>query len=491
MAKGHKRGLAREQTALLPAAVEDYVGPAHIVRVIDAWVERLDLFVLGFGKSAVKATGRPPYDPADLLRLYLYGYWQRVRSSRALERECRRNLELMWLVRQLVFDHKTIADFRKDNGKALQATCGEFVQFVRAAGLLGGEDAVVAIDGSKFKASAAPGSVVDEATAVARRERLAQKIGEYLAQLDAQDLAEAGEDDARVEQLQDALIRLLERDGALAAAQERIAAQIAAQATEPVVDPIKPQSGLTDPDAVALRHGLAGYNVQQAVDAHSKIVVSHEVTRHANDHRSLAPSAQAAQDALGGGPLTVVADTGYMNGAQAQQCEECDIVPVVPMQQAASTAGDGLYPKTEFVYDPGRDTYRCPAGAELARFKRSATRQEDHYRTAACGECAQRQRCTPAAQRTIVRSWHAAAAERAAARARDNPAWMRLRSATVEHPFGLLKAILPGGFAVRGLAKVKGEMALAVLVVNLRRAMNLVGIDKMVQLLQPPAPQTG
>ena len=167
MAKGHKRGLAREQTALLPAAVEDYVGAAHIVRVIDAWVERLDVFVLGFGKSAVKATGRPPYDPGDLLRLYLYGYWQRVRSSLALERECRRNLELMWLVRQLVFDHKTIADFRKDNSKALQATCAEFVQFVRAAGLLGGEDAVVAVDGSKFKASAAVGSVVDEAGAAA------------------------------------------------------------------------------------------------------------------------------------------------------------------------------------------------------------------------------------------------------------------------------------------------------------------------------------
>ncbi|MFN7779254.1 MAG: transposase [Betaproteobacteria bacterium] len=244
-------------------------------------------------------------------------------------------------------------------------------------------------------------------------------------------------------------------------------------------------------DAVALRRGLAGYNVQQAVDEHGKIGVSHEVMRHANDHRSLAPRARAAPGALGGGPLTVVADTGYMNGAQAQQCEECDIVPVVPMQQAASTAGDGFYPKTEFVYDPASDTYRCPAGAELSRFKRSATRQEDHYRTAACGNCAQRQRCTLAAQRTIACSWHAAAAERAAAQARDNPAWMRLRVATVEHPFGLLKAILPGGFAVRGLVKVKGEMALAVLVVNLRRAMNLAGIDKMMQLLQLPAPQTG
>lgn len=480
----HRGGLPREQTALLPASVEDYVGAVSMVRVIDAWVERLDVFELGFRKSAVKGTGRPPYDPADLLRLYLYGYQQRIRSSRALERESRRNLEVMWRLRQLSFDHKTIADFRRDNATALHAAAAEFVQFVRRAGVLA-EAQVVAIDGSKFKASAAVGSVVDEDSAASRRARLAQQIGEYLEQMDELDRAEAGEDDAHVQRLQEAAIRLLDRDYALAQAQERIAAQ----AAQPVADPIKPQTGLTDPDAVALRHGVAGYNVQLAVEESSKLVVAHEVTRHANDHRSLAPTAQAAQQALGGGPLTVVADTGYMNGAQAQRCEDAQITPVVPMQQPANPRGEQFYPKSEFAYEAEHDRYRCPDGQHLLRFKQSNTRQEDHYATDACGGCARKAQCTQAARRTIVRGWHEAAAQRAAARA--DKRWMRRRAATAEHPFGLLKALLPGGFLVRGLNKVRGEMALAVLAVNLRRATHLLGIERMMQCLTMSAQPAG
>lgn len=484
MSVGHKRGVDRGQSALLPAAVEDFVGATHMVRVIDAWVGRLDLAVLGFAKSRPAATGRPPYAPDDLLRLYLYGYWNRIRSSRALERECRRNLEVMFLVRQLVFDHKTIADFRKDNAQALQAACAAFVQFVRGEGLLGTDEAVAAIDGSKFKASAAAGSVVDEAAAAARRERLAERIAEYLAQMDALDAAEASAEDPQAEQLAAALMKLLDKDVALAAAQAQIQAQIDAQAQSPALEPIKPQAGLTDPDAVALRHGLIGYNVQQAVDSDSKLIVAHEVTQQGNDHRSLAPTAAAAQAALGVESLTVVADTGYMNGEHAERCEDAGITPVVPMQQAASTAGEGLYPKTAFVYDPATDTYRCPAGALLTRFKRSRSRQTDTYGTGACASCAMKARCTNGTQRTIARSWFAAAAERADQRARADRQWMRLRAETAEHPFGLLKAILPGGFLVRGLAKVQGEMALAVLVVNLRRAMNLMGIEKMIERLK-------
>jgi transposase len=483
MSVGHKRGLDRGQSALLPAAVEDFVGATHMVRVIDAWAERLDLAGLGFARSRPAATGRPPYAPDDLLRLYLYGYWNRIRSSRALERECRRNVEVMFLVRQLAFDHKTIADFRKDNAAALQAACAAFVQFVRGEGLFGLDEAVLAIDGSKFKASAASGTVVDEAAAAARRERLAERIAQHLAQMDELDAAEAGTDDPQAEQLAAALKKLLDKDVALAAAQAQIQAQIDAQAQAPVPEPIKPQAGLTDPDAVALRGGLIGYNVQQAVDGASKLIVTHEVTQQGNDHRSLAPTAAAAQAALGVESLTVVADTGYMNGEQAQRCEDTGITPVVPMQQAASTRGEELYPKTAFAYDPATDSYRCPAGALLNRFKRSHTQQTDYYGTDACASCAMKARCTNGTQRTIARSWFAAAAERADQRARASTDWMRLRAATVEHPFGLLKAILAGGFLVRSLAKVRGEMALAVLVVNLRRAMNLMGIEKMIERL--------
>lgn len=482
MSVGHKRGLDRGQSALLPPAVEDFVGAAHMVRVIDAWVERLDLAALGFARSRPAATGRPPYAPDDLLRLYLYGYWNRIRSSRALERECRRNLEVMFLVRQLVFDHKTIADFRKDNGKPLQAACAAFVQFVRGEGLLGLEEAVVAIDGSKFKASAAAGTVVDEAAAAARRERLAERIAEYLAQMDERDAAEAGAEDPQAERLAAALSKLLQQDRVLAAAQAAIEARTEAQAAE--AEPTKPQAGLTDPDAVALRGGLAGYNVQQAVDSDSKLIVAHEVTQQGNDHRSLAPTAAAAQAALGVESLTVVADAGYMNGEQAQRCEDAGITPVVPMQQVASTRGEGLVPKSAFVYDPATDSYRCPAGALLSRFKRSRTQQTDYYGTDACASCAIKARCTNGTRRTIARSWFAAAAERADQRARADRRWMRLRAETAEHPFGLLKAILAGGFLVRGLAKVRGEMALAVLVVNLRRAMNLMGIEKMIERLK-------
>lgn len=488
MSVGHKRGVERGQTALLPATVEDYVGPAHIVRVIDAWAERLDMVALGFARSRPAATGRPPYAPADLLRLYLYGYWNRVRSSRALERECRRNLEVMFLVRQLVFDHKTIADFRRDNGAALQAACAAFVQFVRGAGLLGTDEAVLAIDGSKFKASAAVGSVVDEAAAAARRERLAERIAEYLVQMDELDAAEAGADDPQAERVAAALIKLLDKDLALAAAQASIQAKTEAQAA--AAEPSKPQAGLTDSDAVVLRGGLVGYNVQQAVDSTSKLIVTHEVTQQGNDHRSLEPTARAAQQALGIAQLTVLADAGYMNGEQASGCEHAGITPVVPMQQAASTRGDDLYPKSAFVYDPVTDTYRCPAGALLSRLKRSRTRQTDYYGTGACARCALKARCTNGTQRTIARSWFAAAAERANQRARADPRWMRLRAQTAEHPFGLLKAILPGGFLVRTLTRVRGEMALAVLVVNLRRTLNLMGSDKMIERLktQPLAP---
>lgn len=498
----HKRGVDRSQSALLPPSVEDFVGPAHLVRVIDAFVARQDMVALGFDKSRPAATGRPPYAPDDLLRLYIYGYWQRIRSSRALERECQRNLEVMYLVRQLAFDHKTIANFRKDNAAAIEAVCAQFVQFVRGAGVLEGSQAVVAIDGSKFKASAAQDSVVDEASAAARRQRLSERIGQYLEQMDALDASEQVASEASAEQLQAALLRLLEQDHALAQAQAVIADQVQAQAqaqapTEaevadahaPETIPVKPQVGLTDADAVNLRHGQVGYNVQAAVEAQSKLIVAHEVTRQANDHRALAPTAQAAQAALPGQHLTVVADTGYMNGEQAQRCEQSGITPVVPMQQVVhNSAQAGLYPKSAFVYDAASDTYRCPAGALLERCRRSRTEQVDHYRTAACASCGHKGQCTASAQRTIARSWFAAAAERADERVRTDPSWMRLRACTVEHRFGLLKALMPGGFLVRGLKKVRGEMALAVLTVNLRRAMNMLGTEKLMQMFGAPVP---
>lgn len=480
MAK-HKRGLARTQTALLPPAVEDYVGEHALVRVIDLYVNGLDMVVLGFKHSVVLDEGRPPYAPDDLLKLYLYGYWNRIRTSRKLEAECQRNLEVIWLLGTLSFDHKTIADFRRENAKPFKAVCAQFVQFLREAQLVGGEAPVVAVDGSKFKASAAKASVVSAEQAAKQRAKIEERVTEYLKQLDEADRHAEGEGEPAPARIEAALKRLRERDEKLKHAQ----AQLAARA-EPRDKDETPRVGLTDPDCVMLKAKgkptMAGYNVQQAVDTKHKLIVAHEVTTQHNDHGSLEPMASAAQAALEAEAMTAIADTGYMNGAQAKACEDQGITPVVPMQEAAHTRAEGLYPKTQFVYDTLTDTYRCPAGELLHRYKRDRKAETDYYWTRACAGCAMKLKCTNSKRRSIARSWHADAAERAHQRA-QNQGFMRLRSATVEHPFGNLKAMMPGGFLLRTLPKVRGEMALAVLTYNLKRAFNILGFENLMRKL--------
>jgi transposase len=484
MGHQHKRGIARTQTALLPPAIEDYVGARSAVRVIERYVSGLDLAGLGFAKSMPAATGRPGYAPDDLLGLYLYGYWNRVRSSRRLEVECQRNLEVMWLMGQLAPDHKTIADFRRVNAAAFQSACGQFVQFLREAKLVGMEAPVVAVDGSKFKACASKKSLVDLEQTAKERKKIERRIAEYLEEMDEADRVEDGEVQPTGEQIEAALERLRKRDKKLEQAQ----VELAARAEESEGKDKTVRVGLTDPDCVMLKQNgggaLAGYNVQQAVDAKHKLIVAHEVTTRGNDHTSLEPTASQAQAALKAESMTAVADCGFMNGAQAQACEDQGITPVVPMPQVSNTQGGDFYAKTMFVYDQQSDTYRCPAGQVLSRYKRDEVAQTDYYRTRACAQCALKAKCTKSKEgRSIARSWFADAAERAHERARHNPRLMRVRSATVEHPFGNLKAMMQGGFSLRTLPKVKGEMALAVLTYNLKRALNILGIDKLISKL--------
>lgn len=479
----HKRGIARTQTALLPPAVEDYVGARSVVRVIERYVSGLNLAALGFAKSVAAATGRPGYAPDDLLGLYLYGYWNRVRSSRRLEAECKRNLEVMWLMGQLAPDHKTIADFRRVNAAPFGAACAQFVQFLREAELVGGEAPVVAVDGSKFKACASKKSLVDVEQVAKERKKIERRIADYLKELDEADRAEDGEVQPTEKQIEAALERLRKRDQKLEQAQVELAAR---ECTAEDHDKTA-RVGLTDPDCVMLRQkgagALAGYNVQQAVDAQHKLIVAHEVTTRGNDHTSLEPTASQAKAALEVDALTAVADCGFTNGAQAQACEAQGITPVVPMPEVSNTRDSDLYAKTKFVYDKQSDTYRCPAGELLKRYKSDRAQQTNYYWTSACACCRLKPHCTKAKQRSIARSWFADAAERAHERARDNPGLMRLRSATVEHPFGNLKAMLPGGFSLRTLPKVKGEMALAVLTYNLKRAVNILGSEKLLSKL--------
>jgi transposase len=477
----HKTGIARTQTALLPPTLDDYAAANSIVRVIDTYVGALDLAGLGFTHSVPADTGAPGYAASDLLKLYLYGYFNRIRHSRQLEIECKRNVEMMWLMGQLTPCFKTIAAFRSANGKAFEAVCAQFVAFLREIQLVGGKRPVVAVDGSKFKACASKRSVMTPEQLERERKRVEKSIRHYLEEMDEADAQDEGVPELTPEQIEAALEKLKERDKKLQQAQAELAARPAASQDQ------TPRASLTDPDAVLLRGAggetLAGYNVQQAVDAQHGFIVAHEVTTERNDHASLAPMAIQAQTVLQAEELTAIADSGYANGAQAQVCEEQAITPVVPMPQPSHTRAAQCYPKTLFSYDAASDTYRCPAGETLRRYKRDQKLQTDYYATKVCAQCRLRANCTLSKRRSIARSWFADAAERAHERSRAKPHLMRLRAATAEHPFGNLKAMLKGGFCVRTMVKVKGEMALAVLAYNMKRAANVLGIEQLMEKL--------
>jgi transposase len=478
----HIRGLARTQSALLPPSVDDFIVADSLPRVIDAYVNVLDLQALGFTGCVPAHTGRPGYAPDDLFKLFLYGYIREIRSSRDMEAESKRNLEVMWLLGQLTPDHKSIAEFRRINVKALEKACASFTQFMREVGLLANEAAVVAIDGSRFKASAAKSSLMSAEQLTKERSRIERRVGEYLAQLEKADRAEAAEIIPDAAQIQKALERLRQRDKVLKTAQADLAVKATTTSKEST-----PRIGLTDPDCVMLTKqgtSVAGYNVQQVVHAEHKLILVHEVTTERNDHACLQRMAIQAQAALGAKTLTAVADTGYMNGAQSEACEAAGITPVVPMAEVSNTKNADHYKKTQFTYDAKSDTYTCPAGQVLSRFKRDERKKTDYYHTKTCAGCAHKAKCSDAPKRTIARSWFAAAAERAAARAKQTPDLMRTRSATVEHVFGNLKAILAGGFLLRTLAKVKGEMALGVLAYNLKRVINILGADALMEKLK-------
>lgn len=478
----HKTGIPRTQTALLPPTLDDYAAANSVVRVIDAYVAGLDLAALSFTHSMPAHTGAPGYAAADLLKLYLYGYFNRIRHSRQLETECKRNVEVMWLTGQLTPCFKTIAAFRSANGKAFEAVCARFVAFLREIELVGGKRPVVAVDGSKFKACAAKRSVMTPEQLERERKRIEKSIRRYLEEMDEADREDEGVPELTPEQVEAALEKLKQRDQKFEQAQAELAARAEASASERTM-----RVSLTDPDSVLLigsgGEALAGYNVQQAVDTRHGLIVAHEVTTERNDHASLAPMAVRAQAALEAQELTAITDSGYSNGAQAQACEERGITPVVPMPRPSHTRAAECYPKTMFSYDAESDTYRCPAGEQLKRYKRDRHLQTDYYATHACKHCPLRADCTRSKRRSIARSWFADAAERAAARASANPHLMRLRAATAEHPFGNLKAILKGGFCVRTVAKVKGEMALAVLTYNMKRAVSVLGIEQLIEKL--------
>lgn len=475
---GFVTGQSRDQGSLFPVVLDDLVPPEHLVRVIDAFVSRLDGVALGFGKAEPAATGRPPYDPADLLKLYLYGYLNQVRSSRRLERECGRNVELMWLVNGLAPDFKTIAEFRRQNGAPLRAASGAFVSFCREAGLLGGE--WVAIDGSKFQAVASRKRAVTVEQLKRQQAGIEKRIAAYLEQLEA---ADREEEQAEAPPDTEALRAALAKLQAHAADAASAAALLEALG--------ETQHVVGEPEAKLMKTGEGaaklGYNVQSAVDAKHSLIVAHAVTDEVTDNRSLAPLAQAAQKSTGAQTLKVVADAGYSNAEQAARCEACGILPYVPANRSTNNQGEGRYfDKSCFDYDAASDRYRCPAGQWLTRKQLYRPKRAVFYTTSACGACALRARCTGAKQRIVSRLIEEAALERAQARVAAAPHAMALRRQTVEHPFGTLKyrILSHGRFLLRGLHGAGTEMALAVLVYNLRRACNVLGLRNLTSHLQ-------
>lgn len=457
---GYVAGDDRHQATLLPPVLDEYVERAASVRVVDAFVDGLDFRALSFERAAPAATGRPGYDPRDLLKLYVYGYLNEVRSSRRLERECRRNVEVMWLVRRLVPDHKTVADFRRDNGAAIVGACRAFVLFCRDEGLFTAK--LVAIDGAKFRARASTLRVLDRRRMAEEAEEIDARVAIYLAELDRADVGEHGDEEGTTARALDAL---KERRAEL----ERLAAYLDQDDRTLVVD--------GELDARPMGFGRGGkppsYNVQIAVDADTGIVVHHAVTDEVNDLRMLHPMSAAVKELLGREELTVVADTGYSNGNAAAACEADNITACVPVKRSVNNRGDGdEFGRSDFVYDAEEDRFTCPAGRMLVRLPRTHP-QSVFYVSRDCSGCALKARCTTAKRRSVTRHVHEDALDRMKARVATRPELMRLRRCSVEHPFGTMKRMMTGRFLTRGIAGTSAEMALSVLAFNMMRSINL------------------
>jgi len=472
-------GIDRGQTTLFPECLEDWIDEDNPVRAIEAFVDGLDLSGLGFDGAAPEATGRPSYHPTVLLKLYIYGYLNRVQSSRRLEREAGRNVEVMWLTGRLIPDHKTIADFRKDNGGAIKQVCVQFIELCRQMGLL--TTASVAIDGSKFKAVNTRDKNFTRGKVERRRAQLETSVGRYLAQLDTADLQEPSDElAAKTTHLKEKLAKL-----------EGEMQRLAAMEQQMLASPDQ-QISLTDPDSRSMAtsgrgSGVVGYNVQVAVDTEHHLIVTHEVTNDGSDRAQLANVASQAKEALGVDKLEAVADRGYFNSDEILKCEEAGITVTLPKPMTSNAKAEGRFGKQDFVYLGDEDVYRCPAGEKL---KYHYTNEENgqklrRYWTNACQHCALKSRCTTGKERRITRWEHEHVLEAVQRRLDKNPQAMRRRRETVEHPFGTLKMRMGAThFLMKRLPKVATEMALHVLAYNLTRVMNIVGIQPLMAAIR-------
>jgi transposase len=472
-------GTDRGQSTLFPECLEDWIDENNPVRVIDVFVDELDLAELGFDGVAPEVTGRPAYHPSVLLKLYIYGYLNRVQSSRRLEHEALRNVEVMWLTSRLVPDHKTIADFRKDNGRAIRQVCSRFIALCRTMGLL--TEASVAIDGSKFKAVNNRDKNFTRAKMDRRLAQIEESVARYLQQLDTADRQEPSEAlKTKTNRLKDKIAQLKEQMQHL----KRLQVQMLAAPDQ--------QISLTDPDARSMAtsgrgSGVVGYNVQVAVETKHHLIIAHEVINEGSDRAQLSPMAKAAKAALRVEKLDAVADRGYFSGEEILACDNAGITVTLPKPMTSGIIARGRFGKQDFRYVAEQDVYICPAGESLPyRYT-----NEEHgmllrrYWTNACQGCALKQTCTSGKERRITRWEHEQVLEAVQRRLDEHPEKMRQRRETVEHPFGTIKARMGAThFLMKTLPRVASEMALHVLAYNMTRVMSIMGVRPLMAAIR-------
>ena len=468
---GFVKGVSRGQIVLFPESVEEYVSAENPVRFIDAFVEQLDLEKLGFNRSKPEIEGRPAYNPKDLLRLLIYGYLNRIRTSRKLERETWRNVEVMWLMGKLKPGFRTISDFRKENVKALKSVFVQFTVLCKRLGLYGGE--LVAIDGSKFKAVNSREKNYNEKKLKRLIALTEERIDEYLREMDEADEAEAEVTEPTAEELRQKIEEMKKRKEGLEEIQKTLEKSGETQLSK------------TDPEArlMKTRQGTrVCYNAQIAVDNKHKLIAAIDVSNDLTDQGQLSGVAMEAKQTIGVERLEVVTDRGYYNSEEVKKCEDAGIT--VYMEKPKAPRRDGKYTRDEFIYDAERDVYQCPAGQELVYLTTEKPRGLRHYKTTACVSCEVKKDCTDAEGRTIKRLENEGSLERTVRRARDNPEKMKKRKELAEHPFGTIKTNMnQGSFLMKGLTKVKGEFSLTALAYNIKRAINVMGVEKMIDAL--------
>jgi len=472
-------GQARDQATLFPEYLEDFVADDNSVRVIDTYVESLDLGALGFAGVDPKETGRPSYHPGVHLKLFIYGYLNAIQSSRRLEREARRNVEVMWLLGRLVPDHKTIAEFRRTNGPAIRKVCAQFVELCRRIGLL--TEASVAIDGSKFKAVNNRDRNFTQNKMKRRMTQIVESVARYIHQLESADRQEQTNAIVmRTKRLKEKIAKLKDEMDRLEGVNERRCAE-----------PDK-QISMTDPDARSMAtsgrgSGVVGYNVQAAVDTEHHLIIAHDVVQTGNDRDQLARMSKLAKATLEVDRLDVVADRGYYTSEEILACKQADIAVTLPKPQTSNNKKRGLFVKADFRYVADDNHYICPAGEQLPHRMTSQERGQTLHRywTNACTRCAIKHQCTTGHERRITRWEHEQVLEEVQHRLDENPNAMRTRRETVEHPFGTIKARMGAThFLMKRLHNVKTEISLAVLAYNLTRIMNIIGTKPLIAAIR-------